>query len=223
MRRALVIVCKAPRPGYVKTRLVPPLSAEEAAELSRAFLLDTVSLGLALAWEAVRVVHPAADGPMLRATLPTQVTCEPQHGEGLGAALRGAFEQCFAHGFDRVVLIDSDSPTLPLRILREACARLEEQHVTIGPTADGGYYLLGLRQTCPGLFEGIAWSTASVYQQTCRRARELALSVSALEEWYDVDVPADLARLEADLIGQSLDVAVHTREILQRVTLPATG
>jgi uncharacterized protein len=221
MRRALVIVGKAPRPGQAKTRLVPPLSPEDAAELARAFLLDTVALGLALGWECVSVVHPIEDGDVLQALLPCGARCIAQSGTGLGAALRSAFAAHFSEGYERAVLIDSDSPTLPSRILQAACDQLDTHDVTIGPSADGGYYLLGLRQSRPRLFEGIAWSTPRVYAQTLERAR--GLRVHPLDKWYDVDTPDDLARLEADLRQQPADVATHTRTILQRVTLRAAG
>ena len=216
IRRRLVIVAKAPRPGHSKTRLVPPLAADEGAALSRAFLLDTVTLGLSLNWESVWVVHPAGDGPLLEAMLPRGVRCVQQTGNGLGAALRGVCDTCFADGCQRVVLIDSDSPTLPSAVLHAAEQQLATHNVAIGPSADGGYYLLALRQPQPALFDGIAWSTPAVYQQTLARAAELGLSVADIDEWYDVDTPADLARLEADLRSQPPHVAVHTRSAVER-------
>jgi uncharacterized protein len=221
MRRALVIVGKAPRPGQAKTRLVPPLSPEDAAELARAFLLDTVALGLALGWECVSVVHPIEDGAVLQALLPRGVRCIAQSGSGLGAALRSAFAVHFGEGYERALLIDSDSPTLPSRVLQAACDQLDTHDVTIGPSADGGYYLVGLRQPRPRLFEGIAWSTPRVYVQTLERAR--GLRVQSVDEWYDIDTPDDLVRLGADLRQQPAAVAMHTRTILQRVTLRTAG
>jgi uncharacterized protein len=214
MRRALVIVGKAPRPGRTKTRLVPPLSHDEAAALSRAFLLDTIETGLSLAWERVTVVHPALqdEADLVRRVVPPHVRLCAQAGVGLGDALRGAFATHFAEGFERVVLVDSDSPTLPPSILEAACAELDGNDVTIGPSVDGGYYLLGLRARCDRLFDGIAWSTPLVFEQTLERARPLR--VHALPEWYDVDAPADLERLRAELARASRDVAPQTRRAL---------
>jgi len=214
MRRALVIVGKAPRPGRTKTRLVPPLSHDEAAALSSAFLLDTVETALSLGWERVTVVHPALadESDLLRRVLPVQVGLAAQAGLGLGDALRGAFAAHFAEDFERVVLVDSDSPTLPRAILEAACAELDRADVTIGPTRDGGYYLLGLRARRDRLFERIAWSTERVFEQTLERARPLR--VCSLAEWYDVDTPADLERLRAELARASDDVARHTRRAL---------
>jgi rSAM/selenodomain-associated transferase 1 len=219
MRRGLIIVGKAPRAGRTKTRLVPPLSPEQAADLSAAFLLDTVELGLGLGWECVTVVHPAEAGEaeLLLDVLPPEVRLSAQVGHGLGSALRGAFATHFEEQFERVVLVDSDSPTLPPAILAAACAGLDGCDVTLGPSVDGGYYLLGLRQRQDRLFEGIAWSTPRVFEQTLRRAQPL--SVACLPEWYDVDVPADLSRLSEDLAHQASGVASHTREVLARLAV----
>jgi rSAM/selenodomain-associated transferase 1 len=217
MRRALVIVGKAPRPGRTKTRLVPPLSIDQAADLSSAFLLDTVELGRGLGWECVSVVHPAEphEAEVLAQLLPPDVRLCAQVGLGLGSALQGAFAGHFAEQFDRVVLVDSDSPTLPSEVLHAACAGLDEYDVTLGPSVDGGYYLLGLRQQHDELFEGITWSTALVFAQTLRQAR--LLNVQCLPEWYDVDAPDDLRRLSEDLAQQPDHVAAHTRAVLARL------
>jgi rSAM/selenodomain-associated transferase 1 len=223
-RRALVIVGKAPRAGQSKTRLVPPLSPSDAAELSGAFLRDTAELGLALGWECVTVVHPAAGGEreLLARLLPAGVRCIAQTGTGLGDALRGAFARHFSEGFRQVVLVNSDSPTLPRRLLDEACAALAKYDVVLGPSADGGYYLLGLRDPRPGLFDNIAWSTPRVLEQTLARAA--GSTVALVDEWFDVDEPADLVRLQADLRAQPADVAPHTRKVLEGLaTLIARG
>jgi uncharacterized protein len=214
MRRALVIVGKAPRPGRVKTRLVPPLSIEAAAALSGAFLLDTIETALSLGWECVSLIHPAEadEGPLLRELVPPGVEVRTQAGAGLGDALRGAFADHFARGFERVVLVDSDSPTLPRRILEDAGRGLARHDVVLGPSLDGGYYLLGLRERRDALFEDIAWSTARVYRQTLERAS--GLRVLGLPEWYDVDVAADLEYLRAEVARAPEDVARHTRHAL---------
>jgi rSAM/selenodomain-associated transferase 1 len=221
MRRALLIVGKAPVPGQTKTRLVPPLSPAEAAELYRGFLLDSVSLGLDLGWERVSVIHPAGSGQVLGELLPPRVTLVEQSGDGLGDALSSAFDRHLAEGFRRVVLIGSDNPTLPLAPIREACAALDDCDVSIGPTADGGYYLIGMRAAHLGMFENIDWSTPRVYAQTLARALELGLRVHAEREWYDVDEQPDLERLQRDLLSLPRGVAPHTRAALARLSLTA--
>jgi rSAM/selenodomain-associated transferase 1 len=217
MRRALLVVGKPPVPGRTKTRLVPPLSADEAALLSRGFLLDSVNLGLSLGWERTTVVHPRGAADAVAAILSRTVNLFEQPGHGLQDALTSAFAAHFAFGFDQVVLIGSDNPTLPADILVQATASLSDHDVVIGPSADGGYYLIGLRQPHPGLFEAIDWSTPRVYAQTVARAARLGLDVASVAEWYDVDEPADLDRLQRDLASRPSAVAAHTRTALQRL------
>lgn len=212
MRRALIVVGKPPEPGRAKTRLVPPLSEAEAAELAWAFLQDTCLAALGLGWERVSLVHPPGSLERLR-TLGVQLV--PQRGHGLGDALAGSFAD---HAeFDQTVLIGSDTPDLPLELVEQASRELASTDVVIGPAADGGYYLLGLRRPHPGLFEGIAWSTERVYAQTVARAESLGLRTAILPGWADVDTPDDLRRLERQLRQVPDSVAVNTRRVLHRL------
>jgi uncharacterized protein len=215
-RRVVVVVGKAPEPGRTKTRLSPPLSLQEAADLYRAFLLDTTAVALALEWERVTLVHPDDQhmARQLAELVPTGARLQPQAGTGLGAALCGAFESHVQAGFDRVVLIGSDTPTLPATYLRDACAALERYDVVLGPSQDGGYYLLGSRGFHPALFENITWSTSLVCAQTLARAAAAGLSVWCMPTWYDVDTPRDLTRLRHHLRHLSPDVAPLTRRQL---------
>jgi rSAM/selenodomain-associated transferase 1 len=224
MRRALIVVGKAPEPGLTKTRLVPTLTADAAAELYRGFLLDAVQLGLALGWERTTVVHPGGAGPALARLLPAEARLLEQRGTGLGEALAYAFERHFADGFDSVVLIGSDNPTLLPQPIVEACQALDQAaDLAIGPSADGGYYLIAMRQPHLGVFEGIEWSTLRVYHQTTQRARSLGLRVHPVAEWYDVDEPADLNRLLVELKSSSPELAPNTRAALQRLADQAGG
>jgi rSAM/selenodomain-associated transferase 1 len=216
MRRALIVVGKAPVPGKTKTRLVPPLSSEDAATLSTAFLLDTLRTALSLGWERTTLVHPRGHAASLAKLVDPQVHLLEQPSDGLGAALAYAFEQHFAAGFSCVTLIGSDNPTLPAEPIVEAVAALQSCHdMAIGPTADGGYYLIGMRQPHLGLFERIDWSTPRVYAQTLTRADELGLRVHPVREWYDVDEAADLERLERDLSKGPATLAPKTRAALE--------
>jgi rSAM/selenodomain-associated transferase 1 len=217
MRSALIVVGKAPEAGLTKTRLVPPLTPLEAAELYRAFLLDAVDLGLKVDCERLSVVHPRGAAPALKKLLPPPVHLVEQPTSGLGDALAFAFERHFESGFERVVLIGSDNPSLPAEPVEQAFAALDSHDLSIGPSADGGYYLIGLRQAHLDVFQGIAWSTPQVYAQTLSRARRLNLRVHAGREWYDVDTPADLERLRLDLRSASEAVARHTRAAMRRL------
>ncbi len=218
MRRALVIVGKAPLPGQTKTRLVPPLSAEDAADLYRGFLLDAIELGLQLGWERVSVVHPHGSGPALAELVPAEVVLLEQVERGLGDALSHAFTSHLADGFDKVVLIGSDNPTLPRTTVEQAALALDVADLTIGPTADGGYYLIGMREPHPSVFESIDWSTSRVYRQTLAQAGRLALRVHTAQEWYDVDEPSDLDHLRLDLLSSRAGTAPHTRTALERLS-----
>ncbi len=211
--RAIVVVGKAPEPGLTKTRLTPPLTPEEAASLYEAFLVDSVNVALELGWERVTLIHPrrVGAGRSLRRLLPGGVRLVGQPGTGLQAALTGAFARQFAEGFDRVVLIGSDNPSLPGHLIEEACGRLADHDMVIGPSTDGGYYLMALSKLHPGLFERITWSTDVVYAETLERASALGLSVFSLPMWYDVDTIEELSRLLADLRTLPADVAPETR------------
>lgn len=214
---AIVVIAKAPRPGHSKTRLCPPLNAAQAADLARAFLQDTVDLALRVAGASVTVFHPgdASDAELLRRLLPEADSIMAQESQGLGPGLVEAAARHFAADAASVLLLDSDSPTLPLAHLDAACAMLHEHDAVLGPCEDGGYYLLGLRAPQPGLFTEIAWSTPAVVAQTRERARALGLSLPLLPRWYDVDDGEALRRL-CDELARDAGVAPHTRASLVR-------
>jgi rSAM/selenodomain-associated transferase 1 len=219
MRRALIVVGKAPLAGSAKTRLVPPLSAADAADLYRGFLLDTLDLAASLDWERISLVHPRGDGPPLATLLAgTRVDLLEQPGAGLGEALAYAFERHFAEGYETAILIGSDNPTLPAHPVRAALRSLHAgADLALGPTLDGGYYLIGMHKPHLDMFTGIDWSTPRVYRQTLERARTLRLQVHSVAVWYDVDEPADLDRLSRDIAEAPAFVAHHTRHVLDRL------
>jgi rSAM/selenodomain-associated transferase 1 len=216
MRRALIVVGKAPTPGRTKTRLVPPLSAAAAAALYRGFLLDTLELARGLGWECISLVHPRGDAPALRGLTPgVQLLEQPR--DGLGLALSFAFERHFADGCDTVTLIGSDNPTLPAELIDDAQNALARGHdLAIGPSLDGGYYLIGMRRPHLGIFDHIDWSTSRVFAQTLDRAAALELRAHTIHEWYDVDEAKDLEQLVHELDRSPLVVAPNTRAALER-------
>ena len=219
MRRAVVVIGKAPEPGRTKTRLTPPLTPDQAAGLYSAFLRDTVEMARSLTWDRVTVIYP----PSVRAQsalarlLPEDVHLMPQPGTGLGEALAGAFAGHAAEGFERVVLVGSDNPTLPGSLLDAAADALDTHDIVLGPASDGGYYLIGMDKPHPVVFERITWSTSSVYDETLERARESGLSVASLEAWDDVDTYEDLERVRAELEALDPTVAPLTRAALDRL------
>ena len=216
-RSVVVIMAKQPAAGRTKTRLCPPLSPTDAAELSEALLHDMVTLvssvgGVEL---AVAVTPPAAI-EMLRPALPAGSLLEPVEGANLGHCLSQATGRLFADGFSHVMALNADGPTLPGVYIERADALLEQNDLVLGPTEDGGYYLVGLRRPCPDLFRDIAWSSARVMLQTVERAAALGCLTALLPPWYDIDTAADLERLRMELTRLPHRAATHTRRFFAR-------
>jgi rSAM/selenodomain-associated transferase 1 len=213
-------MAKAPQPGEVKTRLCPPLSHAEATELYRCFLLDKITQVNALP-SATPVVSysPVESRPLFESLTPPHFLLIPQRGDDLGARILSTFDQLFARGYMQVLVIDSDTPTLPTTCLTEALQLLVERDndVVLGPTDDGGYYLIGLRQSHRQLFEQMPWSTAQVFSETRRRSEQHGLTLACTQPWYDVDTADDLVRLRASLEQTSDGLAQHTRHFLREL------
>jgi uncharacterized protein len=227
---ALAIVTKAPTAGSVKTRLSPPLTLDEAAELQACFLKDTAeslaTLGAAGRCAGIAVYTPEGAEPLFRGLLPPDFRLFPQRGNGFGDRLLNAAVDILAAGYGSVCLIDSDSPTLPAAALEAAMAALAQpgERVVLGPTDDGGYYLIGMTAARPRLFADITWSTDQVLAQTAARAQEAGLEIVLLPRWYDVDDGASLHRLCEELLpdGRAGGTAPgyhapHTRDFLRRL------
>jgi rSAM/selenodomain-associated transferase 1 len=197
---ALAVMTKAPQAGRVKTRLTPPLTPEEAAALNICFLRDTTAAITATSGERARgiaVYTPIGAEDAYDGILPEDFDLVPQRGDAFGERLVSATEDLLRLGFESLCLIDSDSPTVPLAAFAEAVAVLSqpEDIVVLGPSDDGGYYLIGLKKLHHALFSDINWSTRHVLEETVQRARQLNLKVHLLPTWYDVDDRATLARL----------------------------
>jgi len=209
----VAIMAKAPQAGHVKTRLCPPLSADEAAALYRCFLADKIQQVKALAGVSPALAYTPPEARAVFECLARGFLLIAQRGPGLGARLNHVVNDLLAEGYAGVVVIDSDTPTLPTGFLRQAVRLVSdpEVDVVLGPSEDGGYYLIGLRQAWPELFDGIAWSTSTVLADTTARAERLRLRVARLPLWYDVDTPDDLARLRADLVRGEVSASATSR------------
>ena len=208
MRRppAVAVMAKVPGAAPVKSRLHGALTPEIATELYRCFLLDRLD-ALADVPDIAPVVAftpPEAERAMA-ALAPPGFRLLAQRGDDLGARLTGVVDALLDDGHAAVVATDADSPTLPMAYIERAALTLAagETDVVIGPSDDGGYYLVGVRRRCAGLFDGIPWSTAQTRTATLARAQALGLSVSLLPPWFDVDTAEDLARLRAELAGRT--------------------
>jgi uncharacterized protein len=217
---AIAIMAKAPWPREVKTRLCPPLSYEEAAQLYHCFLLDKIEQLKSLEGIAPAVAYTPDDAaPIFEAMVPPSFTLIPQKGPDLGARLSNTLDRLLESGYRRVMAIDSDTPTLPAAYLERAVSLLSEPQidVVLGPSEDGGYYLIGLRRLQPELFEKMRWSTAHVLSETMCRAKSKGLKVVCLSTWYDVDTPEDLKRLRESLHSDSGQKAEHTQQFLMEL------
>lgn len=224
-RCAMAVMGKASAPGRTKTRLVPPLSAEAAAQLNTAFLQDTIQNFLAAGRETDIAPYvafgPAGSEHFFRDCLPGGIelieSCLPNFGDCLDHALG----TMLARGHAAACVVNGDSPNLPTRYLAQAARALlaAPQRIVVGPSTDGGYYLLGVTRAEHRLFEDIEWSSARVFEQTLQRAAELELAVTVLEPWYDVDDAAGLQQLRADLARMDTG-AQYTRAVLERLATP---
>jgi rSAM/selenodomain-associated transferase 1 len=224
-----VVMVKAPRAGAVKTRLVPPLDAALAASLAGCFALDTVAAVRRVVRDVVVAYAPDDGRGALEALFKDEgLLWFAQRGEDLGTRIESAASHAFTRGHGPVVVVGTDSPTLPTSFVERAIASLSagEADVALGPTEDGGYYLVGLRQKFGGLFRNVEWSTPRVYRQTAGNAARLGLRVLELPRWYDVDTRADLLRLRDELLAdeEARTRAPSTREWLRAhaSSLPAS-
>lgn len=223
MAHTLIVVAKEPAAGQTKTRLCPPLGPQQAADLYACFLHDVLATVRRVP-EVRRVIAytPEAAAPYFRALAP-DFALTPQRGADLGERLDALLSAALAAGAAKAVVMGSDSPTLPADYVKQAFAMLDTHDVVLGPTDDGGYYLIGLRRPQPRLLRDVTMSTPSVLRDTLAIAEELGLRVALLPGWYDIDTVEDLARLRADLAEAPAEIAAHTRGALRRRAERAEG
>jgi uncharacterized protein len=199
---ALVIFAKAPIPGQVKTRLCPPLTADEAATLHGSFVLDTLertkaAVGkLKLPFDRYLACSPSTTAVFFKIMEERQgVKLIDQVGDDLGARMKQVFETMFTRGYQHVLIVGTDVPSLPLEHYQQALALLDKHDLVLGPAHDGGYYLIGLNKPMPALFENIPWSTDRVLSLTREKADGLGVSPALLSAWRDIDTIDDLKAL----------------------------
>jgi uncharacterized protein len=229
---ALAVMTKAPRAGEVKTRLVPPLTPKEAAELNICFLRDIAeAISIAILDQSklgrksrgVGVYTPVDAEKIYADILPAEFDVIPQRGEPFGERLYFGVEDLFRCGFDSVCLINSDSPTVEPRAFAQALEFLQSpgDRVVLGPADDGGYYLIGLKAPHREMFDRVDWSTDRVFDQTMERAAEIGVEVKLLPVGYDVDDPGTLRRLCNELLGDNASrnrgIAANTRKYLSGI------
>lgn len=213
MPNLLILFVKAPEPGKVKTRLTPFISTTDAAKLQEAFIFDllkntrqltkpdlTGTIEKSSSTKRVMACAPYAEHPFFqRCTEEHKLQLISQQGRDLGERMLNAFSWGFENGFQKVVVIGCDSPTLPPAFIQHAFEKLSEVDLVIGPGLDGGYYLIGKRRLIPAVFSGLAWGTETVLTRTLAFLNQQQQTYSLLPFWYDIDRPADLAFLREHL------------------------
>jgi len=197
--RVLVVMAKAPKPGMVKTRLSQALPAPAVISLYCSLLQDTVELAKSLADVEAAVMCPESDREGLTDLLGSAVPIVTQKGEGLAAGLTSVFRHFTADGRQHAIAFNSDSPHLAPSVLERAFEILATHDVVVGPTHDGGYYLVGAKAAHPSLFEGDEMGTTSALDRLLARTKSLELSTGFTEPFYDIDVAEDLIRVAREL------------------------
>jgi rSAM/selenodomain-associated transferase 1 len=186
-------------PGTVKTRLAAAIGPEAAAKIYQAFLVRTVERFGAAAETCVLAFSPPERREAFVFAESSGWRLWPQSSGDLGTRMKSFFAIAFASGAARVVLIGTDSPTLPQEIVQAAFEALRTKEVVLGPAADGGYCLIGAARNVPPIFDRIAWSTGVVFRETVARLEQAQIPFAVLPEWYDVDDESGLTRLTREL------------------------
>lgn len=232
---ALAVMAKAPRAGKVKTRLSPPLTLEQSAALNICFLQDTAQniAEVSTSGKSVGMIcyTPVGEESAFDDLLPPPFQLIPQRGDAFGERLLAAAEDILGCGYGSVCLIDSDSPTVPAAAFQQAVGELAipGDRIVLGPSHDGGYYLIGLKQPHSELFTNIHWSTETVFAETIAAAKAANIETVILPLWYDVDDAATLSILSAELLADTPPPfaafagypAPRTRAFLQNLNVPA--
>lgn len=215
---ALAVMAKAPVAGNVKTRLVPPLTHEQAAELSRALLADLLAQARSLRGAAYYLYYAPADGEaLMRPLAEADFSLKAQRGAGLGERMENIFGELWAVGHRNVVLVGGDLPALPVEYVDQAFQWLmtPDRRVVLGPSEDGGYYLVGMNQPVPEIFHDMTWSHGQVLAKTLAKLAALNIPARQLPVWFDVDTAADLKRLR-QLDSAAAARLKQTLSLLQR-------
>ena len=195
----LIIFAKYPEAGKVKTRLGSEIGYQLSALFYKKFLNMTLNLVKeACVDKTIIAFSPESGQSFFRGFIPTNYELYLQNGKDLGGKMSNSIGAAFAAGAKKVIVIGSDSPTLPHSIINEAIRLLNTNDVVLGPAEDGGYYLIGLNKPYQTLFKNVEWSTDSVLEQTIKKINGLKIKFDLLREWYDVDDINTLYRAKSD-------------------------
>lgn len=237
----IAIFSKKPKQGKTKTRLVPPLTSNEAKELSEAFLKDTMKLidNLDFIDQKIIYFYPPFSFEYFKAitygTISPLKTNSPhlspwlirtQQGKNLGERLLRAISEELkdyrkksdSHNkIDKFIVIGSDSPTIPEKYIREAFLILENEDIVLGPAEDGGFYIIGVKKSWPGIFKSVRWSSNDTLKDIILNLEKLSLKFKLLPEWYDVDEITDISKLSKDIKTMPNFYCDNTRTLLNKL------
>ena len=219
---ALILFARDPILGKVKTRLSPFLEEDVILKLYTCFLQDSLyNIRQVENVDRFVGVAPSNESGFFTGTLGSDIRIFVQEGENLGDKMRGAIQDRFVEGYERVVIIGSDSPSLPVAYICRAMG--SDKDMVLGPSTDGGYYLIGMRGKVVEVFKDVTWGTETVLQETCEHLVHNGASLELLPVWYDVDTPEDLKFFKAhlDLIQQAgLGAFGETGKLLNEILAP---
>jgi rSAM/selenodomain-associated transferase 1 len=221
---AIVIMAKAPLPDQVKTRMIPSLDPWTVSNLYHNFLLDKIEQVKNVEAQAFIAYTPETEFDFFRSIVPPGFNLINQVGADLGERLANISKRLFVLGFKKVLILDSDTPNLPVEYIKKGLEQLDNNDVVIGPCEDGGYYMIGLKADQPHLFRDIPWSTSRVTELTMNKAQSSGLIVSILAKWYDIDTLEDLLRLknEMDLLSNNRKTSFlceNTRNAISKMNI----
>ncbi|HEX8397059.1 MAG TPA: TIGR04282 family arsenosugar biosynthesis glycosyltransferase [Pyrinomonadaceae bacterium] len=218
MNPAMIVMCKAPAAGTVKTRLAPFLSAEQSADLAGCFAVDTVKKARSISENTI--VAFAGEKEMLVTILPGNLIWVRQTGADLGERMHNALRFAFEQNFSPLVVVGTDSPTLPTEFIENAIEILSgnQADAVLGKTEDGGYYLIGLNKLDGRILKNVRWSSPETFSQTAQNIKNLNLRLATLPVWYDIDTPEDLRRLKTEIENNARaeEIAPETAFWLER-------
>ncbi|UNU27280.1 glycosyltransferase [Microcoleus vaginatus HSN003] len=205
MPEKLIVFTRYPEPGTTKTRLIPVLGKAGAANLHRLMAQRTIACALSLEKSrrlSVEIYRAGGSQQLMQEWLGSDISCQNQIDGDLGVRMTAAFEKSFNSGVEKTAIIGTDCPDLKAEIMAQAFEELSQHDVVLGPAADGGYYLIGLRRSIPELFGGINWGTSEVFACTRAIAQKLDLKIAYLPTLADIDIPEDLLGLDINILKE---------------------